>query len=184
MTPEQKKEYHNVSAKAWRLANMEQSKATTADWRADNRERVAATKAAWRKANPDKVREHARRSRIKNAATIRVRNQRYQETNRDKTRAWSRKHYKKSYAEDPEKWLNYGNRRRIRKCGGKLTRGLAKRLLVTQRGLCAICKTDLAVSGYHRDHIKPLSKGGKHEDANIQLLCPPCNLSKFTKSPQ
>jgi 5-methylcytosine-specific restriction endonuclease McrA len=33
------------------------------------------------------------------------------------------------------------------------------------------------------DHIMPLARGGKHSPANIQLLCPPCNLRKSAKHP-
>lgn len=32
------------------------------------------------------------------------------------------------------------------------------------------------------DHIVPISRGGKHEIANLQPLCLPCNISKFTKT--
>ena len=29
----------------------------------------------------------------------------------------------------------------------------------------------------------PLARGGKHEASNLQLLCPPCNMSKNAKHP-
>lgn len=40
---------------------------------------------------------------------------------------------------------------------------------------CAHCKRALPLT---MDHIKPLSRGGKHSIDNIQPLCKPCNSSK------
>jgi 5-methylcytosine-specific restriction endonuclease McrA len=36
---------------------------------------------------------------------------------------------------------------------------------------------------YHVDHYVPLSKGGKHELANLVIACGPCNLRKNAKDP-
>lgn len=33
------------------------------------------------------------------------------------------------------------------------------------------------------DHIHPISKGGKSNKENLQILCQPCNLKKFNKLP-
>lgn len=43
-------------------------------------------------------------------------------------------------------------------------------------GRCQVCGTD--VGPMHIDHIKPWSKGGSNEAANLQLLCAKHNLSK------
>ena len=34
-----------------------------------------------------------------------------------------------------------------------------------------------------RSLIKPLARGGTNQRTNLQLLCPPCNLSKSAKDP-
>lgn len=66
---------------------------------------------------------------------------------------------------------------------GRLSAGLAKRLLELQRGQCPYCKADIRAGGYHLDHLVPLSAGGLNKDGNIQLLCKTCNLRKGSKLP-
>ena len=41
---------------------------------------------------------------------------------------------------------------------------------------CQICASE--GPPYHIDHVVPLSRGGKNDLPNLQLLCPPCNLRK------
>lgn len=69
-----------------------------------------------------------------------------------------------------------------RSCGGKLSIGLREKLMELQSGLCACCKQSIE-DKCHMDHIYPLSRGGKNEDQNIQLLCPNCNRLKGFKNP-
>lgn len=52
-----------------------------------------------------------------------------------------------------------------------------------QQGKCVYCLTKLE-KNFHRDHIIPISKGGGHTIANIQLLCPKCNMKKGSKLPE
>lgn len=84
-------------------------------------------------------------------------------------------------SENPHKAREWQQNRRNRKAG-RLEYGTIPRLMEAQRRRCAHCGKSLR-SGYHVDHIKPLSKGGKHEAANIQLLCGPCNLHKSNRDP-
>lgn len=179
MNPEEKRQYHRDHAKAWRIANRERAIETGKLWQAANKERFAAIKKAWRLANPEKVKAQKQRNRKRSADHIRSKNQKYQEANRHKTRAWS----KKWYEENKETSFNqvYRRRHKIKEQGHRLSRGLAKYLYEAQKGLCAVCSADLAVTKYHRDHIVPIAKGGLHIDSNIQLLCPTCNLSKGAK---
>ena len=44
------------------------------------------------------------------------------------------------------------------------------------------CTVSIA-DGYHVDHIQPLALGGSNDKANLQLLCPTCNLRKSAKHP-
>jgi hypothetical protein len=61
---------------------------------------------------------------------------------------------------------------------------LKRALLCREKGLCAICKTDLS-SIYHTtgktaiDHMVPLNLGGINDASNLQMLCEKCNLEKL-----
>lgn len=76
---------------------------------------------------------------------------------------------------------NQNRKALIKSSGGKLSPDLIPRLMTEQSGLCNCCKSSLESTGYHLDHIVALAKQGKHEDSNIQLLCPRCNMSKKDK---
>ncbi len=47
-----------------------------------------------------------------------------------------------------------------------------------QQGTCNGCGEEFAKRNLEVDHIFPLSKGGKTEPANLQLLCGHCNRVK------
>lgn len=70
-----------------------------------------------------------------------------------------------------------------KRVGGKHTAADIKRLFRLQRGKCACCRVSIA-DGYHVDHIQPLVLGGSNDKANLQLLCPTCNLRKGAKPPE
>lgn len=58
-----------------------------------------------------------------------------------------------------------------------------KDFIAEKRCRCAVCKASIEGAAYHLDHIKPLARGGGNDPSNLQLLCPPCNLSKSAKDP-
>jgi ATP adenylyltransferase len=59
---------------------------------------------------------------------------------------------------------------------------LRLRVLEESGGRCALCGANKKESPLHVDHIKPRSKGGKTEYANLQVLCARCNQAKSNKS--
>lgn len=100
----------------------------------------------------------------------------------EKNRAASRRHY----ANNKARVKSYHHQRRARLKGAKVgiyDTNVEHRLWVIQRGKCAVCKCDLKRSGHHVDHIEPIAAGGRHENRNLQLLCPACNLSKGATDP-
>ena len=74
-------------------------------------------------------------------------------------------------------------KRRATKAGaeGSYTADDVAKMLVQQGGRCNACRR--AMGAFHVDHRQPLSRGGSNWPANLQLLCPPCNLSKGDKTP-
>ena len=55
---------------------------------------------------------------------------------------------------------------------------LRKTIWNRDKGRCVRCGSD---SEIQYDHIVPVSKGGATTEANLELLCAICNLSKFDK---
>lgn len=60
-----------------------------------------------------------------------------------------------------------------------LTNNEWHRILETQNGRCALCFMEFGVQlAPTRDHIVPLSRGGRLTASNVQALCKPCNSRK------
>src|SRR6185312_7877852 len=134
--------------------------------------------AAWRAANPERMKATAAayyaRSAEKRAS--------YRADNRERLLANSAKW--KSENPDKRSAQNANRRARMRGAGGSFTAEDVSEILKHQKYKCAHpwCRVSLK-DGFHRDHIIPLTKGGSNVRANLQLLCQPCNLKKFTKHP-
>lgn len=134
-------------------------------WSKDENERKARRKAAlarYAERHPDRLKESQKKFKTlhpeKRKATVR----RYDVENKDLRRL-------------------HAHKRRASKVGA-LSCGIADRLMRLQKGKCGCCKVALGAK-YEIDHVIPLAKGGAHADANLQLLCPPCNRSKGAKHP-
>lgn len=161
-------------------------------------EKVA--KASYRKENQDKIKAYDAIYSAANAEERRQYQAQYRAENPEKAAAAVRKSMIAYSAAHPEriaaskrKWRlsNMGRCRthhhnrdaRIKASAGALSRDIATKLMVLQRGKCANCAKSLRVVGYHMDHVTPIALGGENVDSNIQLLCPPCNLKKWAKHP-
>lgn len=151
---------------AFYILNRDKVIEASADWAKNNPEKDRAARAAWRKANPEKVKNRHNAYRTRNPEKVK--------RCRDE---WKKK--------NPEiiKIQSHTRRARKKANGGKLSPGISLKLLSLQRGKCAICKKSLKKSGFHLDHIIPLSRGGANVDQNIQLTCPSCNIKKGGKDP-
>lgn len=133
--------------------------------------RVAANVSKWRAKNP----ERSRATQIKSNKVWYSKPENRLTACRGATR-WA--------AENPEKARSYKRNRRAwkRGNGGSHTAEDILDILKNQRGKCIYCPTRLR-DKYHVDHVVPLSKGGRNDRQNLQLLCEPCNLSKGSKDP-
>jgi 5-methylcytosine-specific restriction endonuclease McrA len=178
---EERKAKHNLASKKWRAKNQERVKLTRSAWNAAHPEKINKATKKWRERHPQKVVEYTA--------------SRYAE-NRDKqiadAMAWQKKHperVRKTAAARriafPEihRRNNHNRAAKVAGNGGKLSPGVATKLMAFQKNRCAICRASLKKHRYHIDHIIPLAKGGKNADGNIQLTCPKCNLQKRDKDP-
>lgn len=167
--------------KAKYAKNPEPRKAYSIAYAKEHKAEVVAYNKEYRAANAENIKRQLAARYLANRETHLAKCAEYRAKNPDRgriyTKAWA--------AANPEKVrVNHINRRAKKKNGvGKLSHGIAERLMVLQKGKCPACRADLRDTGYHLDHTEPLSKGGAHEDKNMQLLCPPCNMAKHTKHP-
>lgn len=58
---------------------------------------------------------------------------------------------------------------------------LIPKIMESQKRKCGCCRVKL--SKFHIDHIIAVTRGGKTEPKNLQLLCPSCNISKSNRDP-
>ena len=192
-----KKYYQENKAKKaeYQKNNKEKIAAQRAASREINKVAIAAATAAYYRANKEKISEQARARNQKNKAKNSEANKAYRLSNPGRERArqadYRIKNIEKLKEKDarrakehPELSRIKSQNRKARKLavGGRLSNGLAQRLMVLQKRKCACCRKSLD-DGYHMDHNIPLALGGLNDDSNIQLLCPPCNLSKSAKHP-
>lgn len=173
-------ECHKASGLIYRVNHPETKSAANAHWYAKNVDRIRVRSALWYMQNAIR---HCERGYIWRAA------------NKDRVRElgvrWRREnsiHVKRVYAlwraRNPGRVLARNATRRARNKGalGVFTAADIANILKKQKRKCAYCRVSLA-SGYHIDHITPLSLGGSNWPKNLQLTCAPCNLSKGAKNP-
>lgn len=136
-----------------------------AEYYSKNRDQLLSSKKEYRLENKEKLSAAERKSRAKNIDGYRITRSIWNSNNRESIR------------------INQENRRaRKLKAGGKLSKGLAKKLFKLQRGKCACCNKPLG-NNYHMDHIMPIALGGTNTDDNIQLLTALCNMQKTSRHP-
>ena len=51
-----------------------------------------------------------------------------------------------------------------------------------QKGICALCHEPVAPKEASLDHIKPISKGGRHQHDNVQMTHVLCNKKKGNRT--
>jgi len=152
-----------------------------AEYHKKNRDKKIAAAKAWVEKNGDRRAAWLKAYKEKNAERLRSEGREKYRANPERAKR-SAAAYRRA---NPEKLRVFGADRRAREkaSGGKLSRDIVRRLMWLQCGMCPACGADLREVGHHIDHIVPLKAGGAHEDANVQLLCPPCNLSKQARDP-
>jgi 5-methylcytosine-specific restriction endonuclease McrA len=150
-------------------------KVTWKDFSEEKKAIHRARSAEWRRSHPEKLKEYGIKWKAENREKVRANHNRWVEANPEKFQECQKNRDKVKRRVNSQNRMN-------RKSGGKITADAIKKLFVLQKGKCACCGEALG-DDYHVDHITPLSKGGAHEDSNIQLLRGRCNMSKNNKDP-
>ena len=165
-----------VSGAKWRARNKDKIKVWNAKWAAKDpdgkRLKCKRNTAAYRARNPERADRLAAEWRAKNRERVRANCAKWRARNAEKTRELSA--------------LNKSNRRsRIIGNGGRITAEDVRIVFAMQRGKCAICGVKICWGDHQRDHIVPLTKGGRNDRANLQITCTEnaCNQKKRNKDP-
>lgn len=184
---------------AYRAANKEKLKASKAAYYAANKEKIAARQVEYVAANQDRVKSYSKAYWAANKEELKLAQASWKKENSEKIKSSGAAYYiknresiiaaTKDYAsKNPDKRRAIGRlceqsrRARKRNSGGKLSKGLAAKLFILQKGKCPCCKQPLG-DDYQLDHIMPLALGGSNSDENIQLLRAECNKQKHAKHP-
>ena len=158
-------EKRKASQANYRVNSQEKIREYDAKYREKNKERELARGAAWRAANPEKEKARTAAYRANNKEKDAARKALYTKQNPDVVRAIASR-----------------RRARVRGAEGTHSSEDIQKLFSLQRGLCAVCQTDISGKN-HVDHVMPLALGGTNDKTNLQLLCPTCNHSKSSKHP-
>lgn len=156
--------------------------------------------AEWRRANPDKYqaqwKRHNDSAYARDPEKVKRRVKVWVEENRDRANAYARgwrarnpEKHRASAARvrraNPERYLEATRRRQALKLAATVEKVDYRMVVERDRGECQLCGTpvDFDAPGRSRwapsiDHIVPLSRGGEHSYANVQLAHFGCNSRK------
>ena len=156
--------YAAVAAKRWREENPERRRAYAAAYDQENAERIKVWKRDWFEAN----REHVLGWPARNPERSRERFARYRQSHRDER----------------------AEQQRVRRALVEGARVGAVDMDALWTGACGLCAGDLDPDlrwpdplSKSVDHITPISRGGQHEQDNLQWAHLRCNISKGASMP-
>lgn len=151
------------------------------EWREFRLAEAAAHRASRVAENREYFKKHYREN--KERISRQNREQRAKRLSCPDARAAERKRSALSKKKHPESTRASAQNRRamLRGAEGRYNKSDVVKILKAQGGVCTYCKADLS-NGYHVDHMTPISRGGSNWPSNLQCLCAPCNLSKWTKT--
>lgn len=120
----------------------------------------------WASEHREVTRAYTRRYRAKNVSASRARGRRYART---------------YYSKYPERVMQHNYMRRASRYA--VGAEIVDRYFVWRRdqGICGICHRAADIHRWHLDHVLPISKGGAHIYANVQVSHPACNVRKKDK---
>lgn len=157
------KSCHKLKSKQTREAHPERNAEHCKKYRLGHLAEVRESQRKYKVNNPDKVLQAERAYRARNPERHRRAGRKYRETHPDRRQIDDRN-------------------RRARKAGsgGKVRLRDWRALCERYGNKCLCCgRSDVKLT---MDHIQPIARGGAHVIENVQPLCQPCNIRKFTKT--
>lgn len=147
--------------------------------RPDCKECRLAQCLAYSRANAAERAAAQRARRAANLEAHRARERTYAGVNREAKAAYARAFYR----EHSERWDGYRAKRKAQKYNREHRPYTRREIYDRDGGRCCMCGVEVpfAPHGFHIDHIVPLSLDGADTPANVQLACPPCNMTKHTR---
>lgn len=150
-------------------------------WLADHRDEERARRRAYYAEHRDEAIRRARNWYEANRARAVASAARWQAKHPQQRREYGRRYRQRHASACASHARN--RRSRLRGAEGRHTANDVRAQYKRQKGRCYWCGDSVARSGYHVDHVVPLSLGGSNGPENIVIACPPCNLSKHAKHP-
>lgn len=147
----------------------EQKRLNGIAYREQNREVITAKRAASYAVNPEPAKQRSKAWKLAHPES------------RAGVQAWQKAHPERmrelrSRYETPERHLARLHKRRYSTVFVEAVS--REEVWARDEGICGICHEDADPANWHLDHIKPVSKGGLHCYANVQVSHPLCNLQK------
>ncbi len=150
-------------SKRWYSNNKQSNKERSQRWLAENKEVFREYQKSWEEENKKSRRNYHASWYQNNKERISRNHKEWWNNNPHKRRLYKNKYYGK-----------------IRNQGGEVSPDIIEKLFLIQNNLCYYCEGFL--EEFHLEHMVPISRGGLHDDNNLCLSCPPCNLKKHTKT--
>jgi len=168
-----------IRNKSWREANKNDKIAGDRLYYLENKENICARTKAYRKANIEKVKKYNREYHHINRDAKLKYLQEYVATHKEQKKEYD-KYY---YHNNKIKVLKNVHAYKVRRLNaeGTFTKEEIINLYSSQGARCYYCSVNIE-SGYHIEHMTPLSRGGSNWIDNICLSCASCNLSKQAKT--
>lgn len=164
----------------WAAKNKSRIAEYNSTYLVENRSAIYATRKVRHKENPEMLKASKARYYKRHRAQHLAKMKRWRESNIERVR----QAHQRKRLENPEAYRTYKRNYKARKrnAPGSHNRNDIADIFRLQRGKCAICRFKLK-SGYHVDHIVPLSKGGANDRRNLQITCGHCNVTKHAADP-
>ncbi len=158
-----------------------------------NKEHIKEYKKEYNKKNKEYLNEKCKEYNKKNKEHIKEYNKKNKEHIKEYKKEYYQKnkeHIKEYYKEYNKEYCKTDRGKQVIKNRSHKRRALKRKASVHtisakfMRKLDNIlfcCHCGCKLTERHIDHIIPLSRGGRHSEGNLQVLCPRCNLSKHNK---